>query len=81
MGDGGDGTGAFISAAVQEQTGINMASSKYAAASLHTFLNAKLVNGIDFVLAFMGFYEALSTADLVMTMDPAIPTLAKMPYF
>lgn len=55
------------------QTGIDMATVKHGgaaggvAAGLYTFLNAKLVNGIDFFLDFTGFNDSLATADLVIT--------------
>ena len=37
------------------------------AAGLHAFLNAELVNGIEFFLRFTGFDKALAEADLVVT--------------
>lgn len=37
------------------------------AAGLHAFLNASLVNGIDFFLDFTGFDDSLANADLVIT--------------
>ena len=55
------------------QTGVDMTLVKHGgaaggvAAGLHTFLNAKLVNGIDFFLAFTNFEKALDLADLVIT--------------
>ncbi|GAB3784413.1 glycerate 3-kinase [Spirosoma horti] len=55
------------------QTGVDMTQVKHGgaaggvAAGLHTFLNAKLVNGIDFFLAFTSFGKALDQADLVIT--------------
>jgi len=55
------------------QTGLDMTHVKHGgaaggvAAGLHTFLNARLVNGIDFFLAFTNFEKALDQADLVIT--------------
>lgn len=60
------------------QTGKDMASVKLggtaggAAAGLHTFLNAKLVNGIDHFLHTTGFDEALAKSDLVITGEGSI---------
>lgn len=55
------------------QTGVDMTQLKHGgaaggvAAGLHTFLNANLVNGIDFFLAFTNFEKALDQSDLVIT--------------
>lgn len=55
------------------QTGVDMTCLKHGgaaggvAAGLHTFLQATLVNGIDFFLAFTNFEKALDRADLVIT--------------
>lgn len=54
-------------------TGKNMAAVKHggtaggAAAGLYTFLNAKLVNGIDEFLQLTGFEQALNSCDIVIT--------------
>ncbi len=59
-------------------TGINMAELKHggaaggAAAGLHTFLNAKLVNGIEYFLSLTNFDSALDNADLVITGEGSI---------
>lgn len=42
------------------------------AASLHTFLNARLVNGIDYFLEATGFDKELRKADLVITGEGSI---------
>jgi len=55
------------------QAGVDMASLKHggaaggATAGLHTWLGAKLVNGIGYFLQLTGFDEALKRADLVIT--------------
>ena len=55
------------------ETGTDMKTIKHGgaaggvAAGLHTFLNARLVNGIDFFLDFTGFDAALTNANLVIT--------------
>jgi len=60
------------------QTGKNMASIKHggaaggATAGLHTWLNAKLVNGIGYFLALTNFEAALQRADLVITGEGSI---------
>ncbi|MBC3788591.1 glycerate kinase [Spirosoma utsteinense] len=62
----------FANIALQ-QTGIDMRPLRHGgaaggvAAGLHTFLNARLVNGIDFFLDFTDFDRALMDADLVIT--------------
>jgi len=62
----------------EAQSGINMAANKHggaaggAAVGLHTFLNAKLVNGIDYFLSLTHFDEALQGADLVITGEGSI---------
>ncbi len=43
-----------------------------AAAGLYAFLNAKLVNGIDYFLSVTGFDDALKVADLVITAEGSI---------
>lgn len=61
-----------------KQTGKNMAEIKHggaaggATASLHTWINAKLVNGIEYFLSLTGFDKALSKADLVITGEGSI---------
>ena len=42
------------------------------AASLHTFLNARLVNGIDYFLEATGFEKELKKADMVITGEGSI---------
>jgi glycerate kinase len=60
------------------QSGINMADIKHggaaggAATGLHTWLNAKLVNGIDYFLSLTNFDEALKRSDLVITGEGSI---------
>jgi glycerate kinase len=60
------------------QTGINIAHIKHggtaggAAAGLHAWLNARLVNGIDYFLSLTNFDEALQVADLVITGEGCI---------
>ena len=60
------------------QTGINIAGIKRggtaggAAAGLHAWLNARLVNGIDYFLTLTNFESALQAADLVITGEGAI---------
>jgi glycerate kinase len=56
----------------------SMANLKYggtaggAAAGLHVFLNAKLVNGIEYFLQLTGFEDALKRCDLVITGEGSI---------
>src|SRR5688572_32562476 len=58
---------------VLNKTGKDMAIIKHGgaaggvAASLHTFFNARLVNGIDFFLEATAFEKELKKADLVLT--------------
>ena len=60
------------------QTGINMAAIKHggaaggATAGLHTWINAKLVNGIEYFLTLTNFDKALEGADLVITGEGSI---------
>ncbi len=62
----------------KKQIGKDMSVIKYggtaggAAAGLYAFLNAKLVNGIDYFLALTGFDTALEKADLVITGEGSI---------
>jgi len=63
---------------VLQQTGKDISSIKYggtaggAAAGLYAFLNAKLVNGIDYYLQLTGFDKALEQTDLVITGEGGI---------
>jgi glycerate kinase len=60
------------------QTGIDMAHIKHggaaggATAGLYTWLNAKLVNGIEYFLSLTNFDEALKRSDLVITGEGSI---------
>jgi glycerate kinase len=60
------------------QTGIDMAHIKHggaaggATAGLYTWLNAKLVNGIEYFLSLTDFDEALKRSDLVITGEGSI---------
>ncbi len=60
------------------QTGKNMADIKHggaaggATAGLHTWLNAKLVNGIEYFLKLTNFAQALQLTDLVITGEGSI---------
>ncbi|WP_426669770.1 glycerate kinase [Mucilaginibacter sp. McL0603] len=60
------------------QTGIDMADIKHggtaggATAGLYTWLNAKLVNGIDYFLSLTNFDEALERSNLVITGEGSI---------
>jgi glycerate kinase len=60
------------------QSGKNMAEIKHggaaggATAGLHTWLNAKLVNGIDYFLSLTNFEDALKRSDLVITGEGSI---------
>jgi len=72
-----------------EQSGINMADIKHggaaggAAAGLHIWLNAKLVNGIDTFLSLTNFDRVLQNAGLVITGEGSIDEqtlLGKGPY-
>lgn len=59
-------------------TGVDIAAIKYggaaggAAAGLYAFLNAKLVNGIEYFLQLTGFDEALQRSNLVITGEGSI---------
>jgi glycerate kinase len=67
-----------LSAVAFHHTGRDMAAIKYggtaggAAAGLHAFLNARLVNGIDHFLSLTDFNSALERADLVITGEGSI---------
>jgi glycerate kinase len=60
------------------QTGIDIAHIKHggaaggATAGLHAWLNARLVNGIDYFLSLTNFDKALQQADLVITGEGCI---------
>ena len=60
------------------QTGKNMADIEHggaaggATAGLHTWLNAKLVNGIEYFLKLTNFAQALQLTDLVITGEGSI---------
>lgn len=60
------------------QTGKDMATIKHggaaggATAGLYTWINAKLVNGINYFLSLTGFDEALKRSDLVITGEGSI---------
>jgi glycerate kinase len=62
------------------QIGTDMTTIKHggaaggATAGLHTWLNANLVNGIEYFLSLTGFDEALKNADLVITGEGSIDT-------
>jgi glycerate kinase len=63
----------ILSEVGKKTNGKEMASIKYggtaggAAAGLYSFLNAKLINGIDYFLQLTGFDQILDHADLVIT--------------
>jgi glycerate kinase len=67
-----------LSEVTLHQTGKNISNIKYggtaggAAAGLYAFLNAKLVNGIDYYLQLTDFDKALEQADLVITGEGSI---------
>lgn len=60
------------------KTGRDMAAIKHGgaaggvAAALHTFFNARLVNGIDYFLSITGFEKELEKADMVITGEGSI---------
>ncbi|HAL81800.1 MAG TPA: glycerate kinase [Mucilaginibacter sp.] len=62
----------------EKQTGINIAQIKHsgtaggAAAGLHAWLNAKLVNGTDYFLSLTNFDTALQGTDLLITGEGSI---------
>ena len=63
---------------ILNKTGNDMALIKHGgaaggvAASLHTFLNARLVNGINYFLEVTGFEKELKKADMVITGEGSI---------
>ncbi|MFD0750194.1 glycerate kinase [Mucilaginibacter calamicampi] len=75
-----DGFLANFSAVTLEHTGKNIAEIKYggaaggATAGVHAYLNARLVNGIEYFLQLTGFDKALQNADVVITGEGSIDT-------
>jgi len=73
-----DGFLTNFAAVSKSQLGIDMVELKHggaaggATAGLYTWLNAKLVNGIDYFLSLTGFEEALKHSDLVITGEGSI---------
>ncbi|MFB9841210.1 glycerate kinase [Mucilaginibacter ginsenosidivorans] len=69
---------ANFAAISKTQTGTDMVAIKHggvaggATAGLYTWLNAKLVNGIEYFLELIGFDEALKRSDLVITGEGSI---------
>ena len=69
-----------FAAVSKSQLGTDMSAIKHggaaggATAGLHTWLNAKLVNGIEYFLSLTGFEQALKKADLVITGEGSIDT-------
>jgi len=69
---------AGFSVVTQNHTGINIAEIKYggaaggATAGIYAYLNARLVNGIEYFLQMTGFDQALKKADLVITGEGSI---------
>lgn len=69
---------AKFAAVSKTQLGTDMAEIKHggaaggATAGLYTWLNAKLVNGIEYFLSLTGFEQALKKADLVITGEGSI---------
>ncbi|MEP7080130.1 MAG: glycerate kinase [Ginsengibacter sp.] len=61
-----------------KQTGRDMSTVKYggtaggAAAGLHVFLNAQLINGIDYFLQLTDFSSSIENADIVITGEGSI---------
>ncbi|HEY9001839.1 MAG TPA: glycerate kinase [Mucilaginibacter sp.] len=69
-----------FAAVSKEQLGTDMTAIKHggaaggATAGLYTWLNAKLVNGIEYFLSLTGFDQALKNVDLVVTGEGSIDT-------
>ena len=69
---------AKLSTVALQQTGKDMAAIKYggtaggASSGLYAFLNAKIVNGIEYFLQLTGFDKALEKTDLVITGEGSI---------
>ena len=67
-----------LTAVALKQIGKDMSTVKYggtaggAAAGLHIFLNAQLVNGIDYFLRLTDFSSSLENADIVITGEGSI---------
>jgi glycerate kinase len=67
-----------LAAVTLRQTGKDISGIQYggtaggAAAGLYAFLNARLVNGIDYYLELTGFDKALEQTDLVITGEGSI---------
>jgi glycerate kinase len=67
-----------LAAIAFQQTGKDMTTIKYggtaggAAAGLYAFINAKLVNGIDYYLQITNFDEALQKSNIVITGEGSI---------
>lgn len=67
-----------LAAVALQQTGRDMSAVTYggtaggAAAGLYAFLNARLVNGVDYFLDSTGFDDVLQKADLVITGEGSI---------
>lgn len=63
---------------IKDQTGNDITSVQYggtaggASAGLHAFINARLVNGIEYFLTLTNFVTALAEADLVITGEGSI---------
>jgi glycerate kinase len=75
-----DGFLAHFAAISNAQLGADMTTIKHggaaggATAGLHTWLNSKLVNGIEYFLSLTGFDQALQNVDLVITGEGSIDT-------
>lgn len=69
-----------VAAVSKTQLGKDMTTIKHggaaggATAGLYTWLNAKLVNGIEYFLSLTGFDQVLKNADLVITGEGSIDT-------
>jgi glycerate kinase len=69
---------AKLAAVTQQTTGIDIAALKHggtaggAAAGLHAFLQATMVNGIDYFLDLTGFDKELAQSDLLITGEGSI---------
>ncbi|MDO3628427.1 glycerate kinase [Mucilaginibacter sp. BT774] len=69
-----------FAAVSKQQLGTDMTGIKHGGAAggatsgLHTWLSAKLVNGIEYFLLLTDFYRALKGADLVITGEGSIDT-------
>lgn len=69
-----------FAAVTHNHTGINIAEIKYggaaggATAGIHAYLNARLVNGIEYFLQLTGFDQSLQKADVVITGEGSMDT-------